>query len=210
MRKIRITESQWKTIVESELGYPLDTTEDNPVPDNAAGIEVGSDIKGKYVPDSMPTTADKYSTNRTKRQWFGINTSYGRGAYRMEEGKELDNAQNSGYGVKADAQINSIASNGGGKMAVNVSAEVNSNTRGSRNNTNQVRISRMEDAKKNDPATYQKNGGDRMLSILKSQVKKNSDKANASNERKTEDSITPQTGTTEKKNKQNNGVYYFV
>lgn len=209
MRKIRITESQWKTIVESELGYPLDTTEDNPTPDNAAGVEVSPDIKGKCVPDSVSTTADKYSEKRAKRQWFGINTSYGRGAYRMEESRELDNVQNSGYGAKSDAQINSIASNGGGKMAANISMEVNSNKRGSRNNTNQVRISRMEDAKKNDPATYQKNGGDRMLKILKTQVKKNSDVANSKESGVKTQNNAIQAGESGK-NKEHNGVYYFV
>ena len=79
--------------------------------------------------------------------------------YRLAEGDELDNAKTSGYGKKNDMFINSVSKNLGGKMVSNLNAEINSNKGGSRNNTNQVRVSRKKKKKKEDPATFQKNGG---------------------------------------------------
>ena len=100
--------------------------------------------------------------------------------------------------------------NGGGKMVKNVSAEISSNKGGTRNNTNQVRISRMEDQKVNDPAAYAKNGGDATLKILKSQVKKTSAIHNAvhgEDEKKT--NVNPNVTSKTSEKKPNNGIIYF-
>jgi hypothetical protein len=131
--------------------------------------------------------------------------------HRLPEGKELDNKQNSGFGIKYDAEINSIAKNGKGKMASHISSEIESGTRGSRHNTNQVRVSRMETYKDTDPETYAKNGGDEMLKILKSQVKKTSDSNKSADFGKKTKNTNPNVESTSNggENKSGNGVIYF-
>lgn len=207
MRKIRITESQLKTILES-IGYPLNVDDGNEQPDNFIGSEVAVDNTDKDAPDDV-TTTDNVARKRSRKGWFGI---YGYKSpmahFTIRESENLDNRQNSGYGKKSDATIQAVAANGGGKMIQNLNAEVQSNTRGSRNNTNQVRISRMEKQKVEDPATYAKNGGDQTLKILKSQTKKTSD---TFSKKDTETTITPPTGesTGSKRKKTQQTVYYF-
>ena len=200
MRKIRITESQYRRILESEeMGFPLDKKADDGKPDNFNGDKVAVDNVDKDAPNDV-TIPD--TIKRAKKGWFGMNRWPA--FQRLPEGRELDNMQNSGFGMKSDAVINAQAKNGGGKMVQNVAGEINSNTRGSRNNTNQVRISRMEDDKENNPANFQKNGGDAMLKILKSQVDKTSTTSKAAN------AGTPKGQSTKNKPKsENNGVYYF-
>ena len=203
MRKITITESQYKRILESEFGYPLDVKSDDEKPENFTGYQVAVDNIDKDASNDV-TTSD--TIKRSKAGWFGMNRYPA--SHRLPEGEELDNTQNSGYGMKSDGFINNTAANGGGKMVNNVAAEVNSNTRGSRNNTNQVRVSRMENDKVNNPQKFQKNGGERMLNILKSQTKKTA----ASHEAKHSPDIVQQS-TAVKPNgtgkKQGPGVVYF-
>ena len=169
MRKIYITESQWKQILESEGAYPLDLKGDDGKPENFTEYEVAVD---NTDPDAPNDVTSSETIKRSKPGWFGM----GRypAMHRLPEGKELDNAENSGYGLEGDAYIQDAASTGKGKMAVNVNAEVKSDTRGSRNNTNQVRASRMREYKKTNPALYKKNGGDKMLQILDTQTDKQS------------------------------------
>lgn len=197
MRKIRITESQYKRILENEIGYPLDVKADDGKPDNFAGYQVAVDNTDDDAQNDV-TISD--TIKRSKAGWFGMNRYPA--MHRLPEGEELDNKQNSGYGMKADNFINGAAKNGG-KMINNVASEVNSDKRGSRNNTNQVRISRMEDDKVNNPANFQKNGGDEMLKILKSQTSKTSA---AHNSIHANDQITRNDNPNKSKN---NGVVYF-
>ena len=175
MRKIRITESQLKTILESELGYPLDLRSGPVTKDNTAGVEVTSDPLDVDVDtDSqygIATTTDNISKKKMRPAQFGIRTARVAGGYRLEEGRELDNMQSSGFGKKADAQISQAASNGGGKMVKNLNAEVQSNTRGSRNNTNQVRASRLRDQKKTTLQHLQRMAGTQRLKHLKGRQK---------------------------------------
>ena len=212
MRKIRITESQLKTILESELGYPLDLRSDPVTKDNTAGVEVTSDPLDVDVDtDSqygIATTTDNISKKKMRPAQFGIRTARVAGGYRLEEGRELDNMQSSGFGKKADAQISQAASNGGGKMVKNLNAEVQSNTRGSRNNTNQVRASRLRDQKENDPATFAKNGGDATLKALERQTKVNSDKNKATEEDTVQTLPTASSGKKKGKSSEPT-VYYF-
>ena len=200
MRKIRITESQYKRILESEeVGYPLDVKADDEKPVNFTGYEVVADNPDDDAQNDV-TISD--TVKRSRRGWFGMNRWPA--MHRLPEGRELDNRQNSGFGMKYDAQIAAKANNGGGKMIKNVSAEIQSDTRGSRNNTNQVRISRMEKAKVDDPENFAKNGGEEMLNILKSQTNKTSTthKTQHAGERSGE-------STKNKPKSENNGVYYF-
>lgn len=202
MRKIRITESQLKAILEYEgTAYPLDTKADDGKPANFCGDEIAVNNLDPDAPNDV-TTTDNVSKKRARRAQFGINTARVSGAYRLEEGKELDNKQSSGFGMKYDALINNKAENGGGKMINNVANEINSDTRGTRNNTNQVRISRMEDDKVNNPQRFQQNGGDDMLNILKAQTKKESGQHKATH-------IQRKTPKEPNMNSGENGIVYF-
>ena len=210
MRKIRITESQWKAILESEFGYPLDLKSGPVTKDNTAGVEVAADpLDVDVEKDSeygISTTTDNISRKKMRPAQFGIRTARVAGGYRLEEGRELDNMQNSGFGKKADAQIAQAASNGGGKMVTNINNEINSTTRGSRNNTNQVRASRLRDQKENDPVTFAKNGGDATLKAVERQTQVNSAK-NAATE--TAPKTTTSTGSSKKGKSSEPTIYYF-
>ena len=210
MRKIRITESQWKAILESEFGYPLDLKSGPVTKDNTAGVEVAADpLDVDVEKDSeygISTTTDNISRKKMRPAQFGIRTARVAGGYRLEEGRELDNMQNSGFGKNADAQIAQAASNGGGKMVTNINNEINSTTRGSRNNTNQVRASRLRDQKENDPVTFAKNGGDATLKAVERQTQVNSVK-NAATE--TAPKATTSTGGSKKGKSSEPTIYYF-
>ena len=203
MKKIRITESQLKCILESECGYPLDLKSDDGKPDNFTEYEVAVNNIDNDAPSDV-TIPD--AIKRSKEGWFGMNRYPS--MHRLPESAELDNMQNSGYGIKSDNYLNNAAKNSGGKMVSNISNEINSNTRGSRNNTNQVRVSRMENYKKNNPELFAKNGGEETLNILKGQTKK---QANSYNSKHSTDirtqNATP--GAQLNFDKGENGAYYF-
>ena len=93
-------------------------------------------------------------------------------------------------------------------MVKNLNAEVQSNTRGSRNNTNQVRASRLRDQKENDPATFAKYGGDATLKALERQTKVNSDKNKATEEDTVQTLPTASSGKKKGKSSEPT-VYYF-
>lgn len=201
MRKIHITESQWKTILEAESTYPLNVKDDDGCPDNFTEYEVAVNNTDNDAPDSL-TIADKISKNRSKEGWFGMNRYPA--MHRLPESRELDNMQNSGYGMKGDAYINGSAKTNGGKMVSNIAGEINSDTRGSRNNTNEVRIKRMEDYKTSNPELFAKNGGEQTLNILKAQTDRQSGthKEKHSTDLRKSDTTPGISNTT-------NGAYYF-
>lgn len=205
MKKIRITESQWEKILMAESAYPLDLKSDDEKPANFTEYEVAVNNNDPDA-ESNVTIGDKISKSETKPGWFGMNRYPA--MHRLPESAELDNAENSGFGVNNDAFINKSAKSNGGKMVSNISNEINSDKRGSRNNTNQVRISRMENYKKNSPELFMKNGGDKMLDILKSQTKKQAD---SYKEKHAEDVRTQSTQPGDNVNygKENNGAFYF-
>lgn len=198
MRKIRITESQWKLIMESELSYPLNLKGDDGRPDNFSGYEVAVDNMDKDAPLDV-TTSD--AIKKSKEGWFGMNRYPA--MQRIPEGVELDNSENSGYGLNNDAYIHNAAKSSDAEMVNNISDEINSSTRGSRNNTNEVRLSRMLGYKKSNPSLYQKNGGDEMVKILQSQTNMQSNKHKAATNKKPSKTNTTFGGTT------SNGAYYF-
>ena len=53
MKKIHITESQWKSLLESECGYPLDLKGDDGRPDNFTEYEVAVDNTDKDAPNDV-------------------------------------------------------------------------------------------------------------------------------------------------------------
>lgn len=169
MRRVIFTESQINKILTLESAYPLDLKGDNGQPEYN-GNEVFANDPDPRFDDEKPhnvSTSEKFK--RCKKGWYMRSTLANQ--CKLEEGEELDNMKSSGYGIKNDAFINSVAKNGGGKMVQNVNAEIKSNTDGSKNNTNQVRILRLNRQKKTNPTAFMKNGGEKTLSILKNEVK---------------------------------------
>ena len=204
MRKILITEAQLKKILAmEEIGYPLDTKSDDEKPDNFALTDVAVDNTDPDAPNDV-TDLDNFSMHRTPETWFGMGRYTG-AMYRLPESEELDNAKNSGFGVNNDAYISATANAGKGKMAANINAEVQSDKKGSRNNTNQVRANRMRQYKQTNPALYQKNGGDKMLDILDNQTRKQS----SANKSKHNADIRTQDTTPNAFKNGKNGAYYF-
>ena len=188
-----------------ESAYPLDVKNDDGKPDNFTEYEVAVNNTDNDAPDNV-TIGDKIGKEETKPGWFGMNRYPA--MHRLPESAELDNAKNSGFGINNDKFINNIADSNGGKMVSNISGEINSKKRGSRNNTNQVRASRMEKYKETDPELFIKNGGQKTLDLLKSQTKKNSDSHRAKHATDTRiQSTLP--GDNINYGKENNGAYYF-
>ena len=143
MKKIHIRESQLKRILGEDIGYPLNLKSDDGKPDNFTETEVAVNNNDKDAKNDVTI-----GIHRTKEGWFGMNRYPA--MQRIPESRELDNMENSGFGKNNDDYINQTASSNGGKMATNIAGEINSNKRGSRNNTNQVRVSRMENYKQNN------------------------------------------------------------
>lgn len=166
MRRVIFTESQINEILQAESAYPLDIKGDDGRPDNSSGYEIAVNNTDRDATNDV-TTSD--SIKRAKKGWYLRSTLANH--FRLAEGDELDNMKTSGYGQKNDAFISNVAKNGGGKMVSNLNAEIQSDTDSSRNNTNQVRVSRLEAQKKKNPAVFQKNGGEKTLNILKNQIK---------------------------------------
>lgn len=207
MRKIRITESQLETILEYEGTYPLNVKGDDGRPDNFMGNEVAVDNTDDDATNDV-TTTDNVSRKRSRRGWFGI---FGYRSpnlhFSLRESENLDGRQNSGYGMKNDAFIQNMSNNGGGKMVNNLNNEIQSKTRGSKNNTNQKRIERLEDQKTEDPVTFAMNGGNKTLNILKHQVKKTSDSFSKDDSKTTIEPTDGGLSTSKKETKKQ--VYYF-
>ena len=166
MRRVIFTESQINEILQAESAYPLDIKGDDGRPDNSSGYEIAVNNTDRDATNDV-TTSD--SIKRAKKGWYLRSTLANH--FRLAEGDELDNMKTSGYGQKSDTFISNVAKNGGGKMVSNLNAEIQSDTDSSRNNTNQVRVSRLEAQKKKNPAVFQKNGGEKTLNILKNQIK---------------------------------------
>ena len=204
MKKIHITESQWKKILMAESAYPLDVKSDDGKPDNFMGNEIAISNTDKEAPNSDVMTGEAFK--RSKEGWFGMNRYPS--MHRLPESAELDNMENSGFGIKNDNFINNTAKSNGGKMATNISGEINSNKEGSRNNTNQVRISRMEQYKNGNPELFAKNGGDKMLNILKNQTGKQKNSYAAKHATDTRQ-VSTMPGDNVNYGKGENGAYFF-
>ena len=207
MRRVIFTESQIKSLIEgNEPGYPLNLKNDDGKPDNFTEYENPVNNTDKDAPNDV-TIGDGTYGQRRKKGWFMRSTTSRQGVY---EGAELDNMKTSGYGDKNNAFIASTAKNKGGKMVSNLNAEINSNTGGSRNNTNQVRKSRLEAQKKNDPATFNKNGGEKTLQILKNETnKKGAEHKAVANNKQTTGTPIPNAGKNTKSHHSDSPIYYF-
>ena len=201
MKRIIITESQYNSILVKEDVYlhPNDGAES---PDNAYGTQISVDVPET---DNV-TTAD--TVKRHKRGWLspkGFIPS-------LEESQQRDNAQNSGLGTIADMKVQSAAQNGG-KMVNNLNREIQSNQKGVRNNTLEVRASRLRAQKENDPVTYAKNGGKATEKAINQQLVKNKAAGAAMPESNDGGNSKPFTLPTETSKggskKPENNIYYF-
>ena len=96
-----------------------------------------------------------------------------------------------------------------GKMLKNISNDIQNG--GARNNTNQVRLSRLKDQKQNDPAAFARNGGEQTMKALKNSTRKVSTvnsipQTNADSVLTDAPDIRKGTG---KGNNSNNVIYYY-
>ena len=96
-----------------------------------------------------------------------------------------------------------------GKMLKNISNDIANG--GTRNNTNQVRISRLKQQKKDDPAMFARNGGDKTLKALKSATRKvSTTNSTAQTDRNANPlTITPDAGNGTGNGHHNDNVIYY-
>lgn len=211
MKKVLFTESQLKAILGEDVGGYLRTSDVAEKPDNAHLQQVfvnNADVDTEDEFDNNVTVSDKIARRMSNR-----NRLFPKRTRCFEEKSHtLDNMRNTGYGQKYNERISNTASNGGGKMINNLNDEVQSKT-GSRNNTNQVRLSRLKDQKKSDPLNYLRNGGKETENILRDQITKQSHKNELVNRVNASMGLenTENEWKNSKKNSTDNGsnVYYY-
>ena len=215
MRKIRITESQWKTILESELGYPLDLKSGPVTKDNTAGVEVTPDpLDVDNEKDSeygVSTTTDNISRKKMRPAQFGIRTARVAGGYRLEESRELDNMKVAGFGKKTDDKIVTAASNANSGKMIGNTAEKLKNGESIRKNTIDVQRKRLKDQAKSDPVTYANNGGKEMVKALDNLAQRTSATNNAAGGSSDviPETNTSSTGGNHKSKSEQPTIYYF-
>lgn len=172
MRKVIFTESQLKKILgegnDMFLG-DLDTAKQ--IPSTAYGDEVFTNV-GNIENDEDPdvTVADKINKRRTRNNRLFARTR----TYESVNESNFADSRSNNFGKKETDGIKSLANNGGGKMIKNVKKELENG--GNRDNTQRVRINRLEKQKKENPELFAKNGGNEMVRALKSSVGKESAK----------------------------------
>lgn len=203
MKKVIFTEAQIRKYLNEEMGDYLDSVKNaGEIPGNAYGTEVFANNLDSDAQTDV-TTTDGFMQKRSKS-----NRLFARS--RQCEGRELDNMKTSGFGNKIDNTINQL-SNAGGKMINNINNEIQSDKDGMRNNTQEVRLSRMKEYEKNNPNLYQKNGGDFTVKQLEKNVANNSasHQAQVGEKRKTEAIPTITNGEKTHKHSNNDNVYYY-
>jgi len=163
--RIIITESQLKYILKEEC-YPLNIKDGTDIPDNIYGTQVAVNNLDKDASDDV-TITDNPSHKRAMS-----NRLFARSRNVCEA--EFDDNRSQNFGKNEKSNIISTANNSGGKMVSNLANDIQNG--GARNNTNQVRASRLKAQKKNDPITFIKNGGNETLNALKSSTTKESNK----------------------------------
>lgn len=168
MRKVIITESQLEYILR-ETSYPLNNKTSAEMPDNAYGTEVAVNNLDKDAGEDV-TITDNPSHKKTMSNRLFART-------RNVCEAEFDDNRSQNFGKNEKQNIVATANNGGGKMVTNLANDIQNG--GARNNTNQVRASRLKAQEKSDPVTFAKNGGKATLNALKSSTTKESNKNNA-------------------------------
>lgn len=202
MRKVIFTEEQLKYIMgEGATAYLPKSGEAGEIPGNAYGTQIFANNLDKDAPDDA-TIPDKITNNKARRSYYGNRSMIGYpGAI-----YESDNDDNVVRFTKKQVQGFKNAE-GNGKMLNNLAKE-----KSSRHNTNQVRLSRLEKQKKENPQQYIGNGGKATEKALKSAVSKENNKnAVAGKESKEINplTITPDVNRGTSKGTNNKNVIYY-
>lgn len=151
MRRCFITERQLKYIKENNC-Y-LDKTDNGTDVPTDSNVFNGGEVAAKATDSDEVVTTDKIAHSRvTAYPWH-------RRGYGLSEDLDNDKAY---IGKKSQEYLSQM----NGKMANNISKEMQNG--GSRLNTTEVRLNRLEKQKKNDPNTFFQNGGERTIKALKS------------------------------------------
>jgi hypothetical protein len=167
MRKVTFTEEQMRRILgEAADDFILNLGDSGEIPGNAYGTEVFTNNIDPDANDDV-TTADNFSRKRSRTNRLFARTR----TYESVNESTFDDNRGLNFGKnEKDAIVSQSASDNAGKMLKNISKDINNG--GTRNNTNQVRLSRLQAQKKSDPVAYAKNGGDNTVKALKNATRK--------------------------------------
>ena len=206
MRKVIFTEEQLRRIIGEDVnGFVLDVSDGSEAPDNAYGTQVFSDYPDKDVETDV-TTTDNFSRKKNR-----VNRLFARSrTYESINESNFDDAVGQNFGKNEKETIMAQGnSENSGKMLKNISNDIANG--GTRNNTNQVRISRLKQQKKDDPAMFARNGGDKTLKALKSATRKvSTTNSTAQTDRNANPlTITPDAGNGTGNGHHNDNVIYY-
>lgn len=173
MRKVIFTEEQIKKIVGEDVADYLNNIDNaGEVPDNAYGTEVFVNNVDKDSEDNV-TTTDRVARHKNRSNSGGRLFARSRTFESVNE-SSFDDTRTRNFGKNAKENILNGAGEGAGKMLNNLANDINNG--GTRNNTNQVRLSRLRKQAKEDPITFMKNGGKQTLKALEDSVEKEQSK----------------------------------
>lgn len=173
MRKVIFTEEQIKKIVGEDVADYLNNIDNaGEVPDNAYGTEVFVNNVDKDSEDNV-TTTDRVARHKNRSNSGGRLFARSRTFESVNE-SSFDDTRTRNFGKNAKENILNGAGEGAGKMLNNLANDINNG--GTRNNTNQVRLSRLRKQAKEDPITFMKNGGKQTLKALEDSVGKEQSK----------------------------------
>lgn len=202
MRNVYITEKQYEMILEG--GYPLNLTDGSDVtPDAASGAQVFTNNTDKDADPNVTTTDAKSKRMSTRRlAYLRTNRTLGESTFNDVRTNNL------GKNQKKEI-INAGAQEGSGKMLKNLANDINGE--GTRDNTQRVRINRMEKQKIEDPVAYEKNGGDKTLKALKDSTRAESDKQkrNAEVDAQTNNIVNGQSTIPKEGHHSNIPIFYY-
>lgn len=209
MRKVIFTEEQIKRILgEDAADYLNNLDVAAEVPDNAYGTQVFVNNVDKDAEDNV-TTTDKISRHKNRSNSGGRLFARSRTFESVNE-STFDDNRTKNFGKSAKENILKGSGKGAGKMLNNLANDIENG--GTRNNTNQVRLSRLRKQEKEDPLTFAKNGGKETLKALEDSVRKETSKQTTfPQNNKGIESITPNsmsgTGPGHHSNKET--IYYY-
>lgn len=150
MRYCFITEEQLQYLLNEGDCYLDKTDTGSDAPTDSMKFNGGETVAKNADSDEVITT-DKIAHSRVSgHPWLRRN-------YGMNE--DLDN-EKAYIGKNSQEYLSQM----NGKMANNISKEMKKG--GSRLNTTEVRLNRLEQQKKKDPATFAQNGGDKTIKAL--------------------------------------------
>ena len=173
MRKVIFTEEQIKKIVGEDVADYFNNIDNaGEVPDNAYGTEVFVNNVDKDSEDNV-TTTDRIARHKNRSNSGGRLFARSRTFESVNE-SSFDDTRTRNFGKNAKENILNGAGEGAGKMLNNLANDINNG--GTRNNTNQVRLSRLRKQAKEDPVTFMKNGGKQTLKALEDSVGKEQSK----------------------------------